>query len=121
MHYVISSECSSRGGGDGWYPRVSGEGVADGGEDGDPVLDGGGCVAADGVPVAGGFLRAEPTADLLLGFRGPQVAFGLVAGRRDGGIGEEPEYVGFAVAQAFQQRPGRRLLALGAGDAADLG
>jgi hypothetical protein len=82
------------------------------------VLGGGGCVAADGVLVAGGFLRAEPTGDLLLGLRWPQVA--LVGGGRDGGVSEEPQYVGFAVAQAFQQRTGGRLLALGAGDAADL-
>ena len=38
----------------------------------------------------------------------------------DRGVGEEPQHVGFAVPQAFQQRPGRRLPALGAGDAADL-
>jgi hypothetical protein len=40
---------------------------------------------------------------------------------RDGGVGQEPQHVGFAVAQAFEQRPGRRLLALGAGGAADVG
>jgi hypothetical protein len=51
----------------------------------------------------------------------PQVAFGLVAGRRDGGVGEEPQYVGFAVAQAFQQGAGWRLPGFLAGHAADLG
>jgi hypothetical protein len=44
-----------------------GEGIADDGEDGDPVLGGGGGVSADCVPVAGCFLRAEPAGDLLLG------------------------------------------------------
>jgi hypothetical protein len=58
---------------------------------------------------------------LLLGLGGPQVASGLVAGRGDGGVGEKPQHVGFAVAQAFQQEPGRRLPGLGAWDAADLG
>jgi hypothetical protein len=65
-------------GADGWYPGVPGERVADGGEDLVPVLGGGGCVAADRVPVPGGGQRAEPAADLLLGFRGPRVAFGLI-------------------------------------------
>ena len=67
------------------------------------------------------FSGTPPAGDLLLGFRGPQVAFGLVAGRGDGGVGQEPQHVGFAVAQAFQQRPGGGLLALRAGDAADPG
>ena len=65
-------------GGDGWYPGVPGEGVADGGEDGVAVLGGSGRVAADGVPVPGGVLRAESAADLLLGFRRPRVAFCLM-------------------------------------------
>jgi hypothetical protein len=42
------------------------------------MLGGGGDVAADGVPVAGGLLRAEPAGDLLLGFRRPQVTLGLI-------------------------------------------
>src|ERR1035437_5383630 len=64
--------------------RGAGEGVADGGEDLVSVLFRGGGVAADGVPVAGGFLGAEPAGDLLLGLRWPDVAFGLVgqAGRQ---------------------------------------
>ena len=74
----MGSGCGSGVGRNRRYPGVSGEGVADGGEDGDAVLDGGGCVAADGVPVASGFLRAEPAGDLLLGLRWPQVAFGLM-------------------------------------------
>jgi hypothetical protein len=60
------------------YPEVSGEGVADGGEDLVSVLGGGGGVSADGVSVAGGFLRAEPAGYLLLGFRRAQVTVGLV-------------------------------------------
>ncbi len=39
----------------------------DGGEDVGAVLGGGGDVAADGVPVAGDLLGAEPAGDLLLG------------------------------------------------------
>ena len=64
---VTGSGRGSGAGRDGWHPGVPGEGVADGGEDGDPVLGGGGGVSADGVPVPGGFLRAEPAGDLLLG------------------------------------------------------
>src|SRR5271157_1013567 len=117
----MGSGCSSGAGGDGRYPGVSGESVLDGGEHVNSVLAGGGCVAADGVAVPGGGLGAEPAADLLLGFRGAQVAFGLVAGGRDGGVGEEPQHVGFAVPEAFQQVQGGRLLdVLAAGDAADL-
>ena len=64
--------------GEGRHPGVSGECVADGGDDGLAVLAGGVEVAADGVPVAGGGLGAEPDGDLLLGFRWPQVALGLM-------------------------------------------
>lgn len=50
------------------------------------VPDGGGCVAEDRVPVAGGFVRAEPVRDLLLHLRRAQVALGLEVGgtRRPG-------------------------------------
>jgi hypothetical protein len=105
--------------GDGWHPGVAGEGAVDGGQDVGAVLGGGGEVAADGVPVAGGLLRPEPAGDLLLGFRGPQVAFGLVGRRRDAQVGGEPQHVSLAVAQAFQQVAAGVLLA--AGDAGDLG
>ena len=71
---VTVFECGSGAGRDRRYPGVSREGVADGGEDGDPVLGGGGGVSADIVPVASGCLGAEPAGDLLLGFGGPQVA-----------------------------------------------
>ncbi len=74
--YVTVFGCGSGAGRDRRYPGVSGEGVADGGEDGDAVLGCGGGVSADGVPVAGGCLGAESAGDLLLGFGGPQVAFG---------------------------------------------
>src|SRR5260370_36200034 len=117
----MGSGCSSGHGGDGRYPGVSGEGVLDRGEPVDAVLAGGGCVAADGVAVAGGGFGSEPAADLLLGFRGAQVAFGLVAGGWDGGVGQEPQHVGLAVLEAFQQVQGGGLLdVLAAGDAADL-
>src|ERR1700720_1834141 len=77
--------CRVRSGhcGDGRHPGVSREGVAYRGEGVGAVLDGGGRVAADGVTVAGCFLRAEPSGDLLLGLRRAQVSFGLVGG---GGI-----------------------------------
>jgi hypothetical protein len=85
------------------------------------MLGGGGGVAADGVPVAGGLPGAEAAGDLLLGLGGSQVTFGLVGGGRDGGAGEEPQHVGLAVVQAFEQVPGGRLLALAAGQAGDGG
>ena len=66
--------CSCR---QGWHPGVSGEGVADDGDDGLAVLAGGVEVAADGVAVAGRGFRAEAAGDLLLGFRRAQVALGL--------------------------------------------
>ena len=50
----------------------------------------------------------------------PQVAFGLVGGGRDRGVGQEAEYIGFAMPEAFQQVQGGRLLAFRAGHAADL-
>ena len=46
---VTGSGRGSGAGRDGRHPGVSGEGVADGGEDGGPVLGGGGGVSADGV------------------------------------------------------------------------
>ena len=58
---VMALGCGSGAGRDRWHPRVSGKGVADGGEDGDSMLGGGGGVSAYRVPVAGCFLRAEPT------------------------------------------------------------
>ena len=45
--------------GDGRHPGVSGERVAQGGEDVDAVLGGGGNVASDGVAVPGCLLRAR--------------------------------------------------------------
>src|SRR5512140_2848759 len=109
--------CSSGEVRDRWYPGVSGEGLADDGEDLAAVLDGGGCVAADGVPVAGGLLRAEPAGSLLLGFGGAGVALCLVVRRGDRGVGEEPEHVVFAVFEAFQEAAGGRLFRAAAGAA----
>jgi hypothetical protein len=60
--------------GDGRHPGASGEGVVDGGQDVGAVLGDGGDVAADGVPVAGELLGAEPARYLLLGLSGPQIA-----------------------------------------------
>jgi hypothetical protein len=45
----------------------------------------------------------RPAGDFFLGFGGAQVAFGLVGGGRDAGVGDKAEHVGFAVAQVFQQ------------------
>jgi hypothetical protein len=118
---VTGSGRGSGAGGDGWYPGVAGEGVADGGEDVVSVLGCGRCVPADGVPVPGGFLRAEPAADFLLGFRWSCVPFSLVARGGNRGVGQEPQDVGFAVPEAFRQEAGRGLLLAGAGDAADFG
>jgi hypothetical protein len=55
--------CGSGASRDGRHRGVPGEGIADGGEDGHPVLGGGGGVSADRVPVPGGFLRAEPAGE----------------------------------------------------------
>jgi hypothetical protein len=81
-----------------------------------------GCVevAADGVTVAGAGLGAEPAADFLLCFRRPQVALGLVRRRGDAGVGEEPQHVGFPVAEAFQQGAAGLLPGVRAGDPGDL-
>jgi len=106
--------------GDGRHPGLSREGVAYRGEGVGAVLDGGGRVASDGVTVAGGFLRAEPSGDLLLGLRRAQVAFGLVGGRRYPQVRQEAEDVCLAVVQAFQQGPAGFLPRLRAGHAADI-
>jgi hypothetical protein len=79
------------------------------------VLDGGGCVTADGVPVPRGGLGAEAAGDLLLGLRGPQVAFGLVGGGRNPQVGQEPQDLGLAVVQAFQEESAGFLPCLRAG------
>jgi hypothetical protein len=98
------------GGGDGWHPGGAEEGVAQGGQDVGVVFGGGGDVAADGVAVPGGGLGAEAAGDLVLGFGGAQVAFGLVAGGRDAEVGGEAQDVVLAVAQYSSKGcfPGRR-------------
>jgi hypothetical protein len=78
-------------------------------------------VAADGVPVPRGLLGAEPAGDLLLDLGRSHVSLGLVRGRGYAQVGQEPEHVVLAVAQAFQQQPGGRLSHVGAGDPPDLG
>jgi hypothetical protein len=83
---------------DGRHPGSPGEGVA------------------DGVAVAGGGLGAKPA----LGLGRAQVAFGLVGCRGYPQVGEEPQDVGLAGAQAFQNQPSRLLPGFRAGDAADL-
>jgi hypothetical protein len=83
----------------------------DGGEDVGAVLGDGGYVAADGVPVAGGPLGAEPARDLLLGFRWPQVSFRVVGRRWYPQVGGEAEHVVLPVAQAFEQVAAGPLLA----------
>ena len=85
------------------------------------MFGGGGCVPADGVPMPGGCLRAEPAADLLLSFRWSCVPFSLIVRGGYRGVGQEPQDVGLAVPEAFQQEPAGGLLLVRAGDAADLG
>ena len=53
-------------------------------------------------------------------FRRAEVALGLVGGRRDPRIAEEPQHVGLAVLEAFQQHAAGFLLRLRAGHRADL-
>jgi len=104
------------GAGGNWrHPGISGEGVAQSGEDAGAVLGGGGDVAADGVPVPGGVFGAEPAGDLLLGLGRADVPFSLVRGGGNTQVRGEPEHVILAVVQAFQQQPGGRLLRLGGG------
>jgi hypothetical protein len=97
--------------------------VTDRGEDVRAVLGGGGDVAADGVPVLGGSLGAEPAGDLLLGLGRAEVAFGLVGGGRYVQVAGEAQHIVFTIAQDFQQDPPDRLLdGLGrSGDAPDVG
>src|SRR5260370_37902337 len=103
--------------GDGRHPGVAGEGVVDGGQDVGAVLGGGGDVAADGVPVAGGLLGAEPARYLLLGLGWPHIAFRLVGCGRDAQVGGEAEHVALPVAQAFEPVAAGLLLAAGDGGA----
>src|SRR5512135_676506 len=102
----------SGGGWDGRHPGISGNRVAQGGEDADAVFGGGGDVAADGVPVPGGLLGAEPAGDLLLGLGWAHVPLGLVGRWWYPQVRKEPEHIVLAVVQAFQQQPGGRLLLL---------
>src|ERR1039457_5247498 len=110
-----SPEAPGRSGrvGDGRHPGIPGEGAVDRGQDVGAVLGGGGDVAADGVPVAGDLLGAEPAGDLLLGLSGPQVAFRLIRSRRDPQVTGEAEHVVLSVAQAFEQVAAGFLLAAG--------
>ena len=105
---------------DGRHPGIAGKRVTQG-EDAGAVPGGGGDVAADGVPVAGDLLGAEPAGDLLLGLRRAHIPLGLVRRRRYPQVGQEAEHVVLAVAQAFRQHAGGRLSGSGAGDAAHLG
>ncbi len=91
----------------------------DGGQDVGAVPGDGADTAADGVPVAGDLLGAEPARYLLLGLSRPQAALGLVRSGRYPQAGAEPQHAGLPVAQAFQQVAAGLLLP--AGDAGDLG
>ena len=79
------------------------------------VLGGGGDVAADGVPVPGGFLGAEPAGDLLLGLGRAQVPLGLVGGGRDAQVEDEPQHVVLRGRGGIPAAPGRRALLAAAG------
>jgi hypothetical protein len=58
-------------------------------------------------------LGAELAGDLLLCFRGSEVAFGLVGGARDAQVGGEAQQFVLAVAEALQQLAEGCLLAAG--------
>src|SRR5207342_2516056 len=106
-----------------WLPGVSGEGVADAGQDVDAVFAHGVDVAADVEAVLGDDLAGEPPGDLLLGFGRAQAAFADVVGGPDPGVGDEQQDVGLAVAAEFQQDPSGGLfgVAAWAGVGRDLG
>ena len=57
---------------------------------------------ADGEPGSGSFFGAVAAGDLDLGFRGPEVSFGLVVGVRDGQVVSEEQDLAVVVAEPFQ-------------------
>src|SRR5512144_3050220 len=79
----------SGGCGQWWLPGVSGEGVADAGQNVDAVFAHGVDVAADVEAVLGDDLAGESPGDLLLGFGRAQAAFADVVGGPDPGVGDE--------------------------------
>jgi hypothetical protein len=115
---LVSGWCGGR-----WPPGITGEGVADAGQDVDAVLAEGVDVAADVEAVLGGLRAGEPPGDLLLGLGRAQAAFADVVGGPDPGVGGEPQGVVFAVTAELQQRPAGWLGggAAWAGDGTDLG
>ena len=88
-----------------WLPGVSGEGVADAGQDVDAVFAHGVDVAADVEAVLGDDLAGEPSGDLQLGLGRAEAAFADVVGGPDPGVAGEPQDVVFAVAAELQQDP----------------
>src|SRR3979409_1097203 len=91
--------------GDRWLPGITGEGVADAGDDVGFVFADGVDVAADVEAVLGDGLAGESSGDLLLGLGGSQVAFAEVVGGPDPGVGAEGEDIVFVVVEELQQGP----------------
>ena len=61
------------------------------------LLSGGGDGAAQGGEVLGAFWGAEPAGDFLAQFLHSTIAFGFIVGKRNVGVGEETQGLGFAV------------------------
>ena len=61
------------------------------------LLSGGGDGAAQGGEVLGAFWGAEPAGDFLAQFPHSTIAFGLIVGKRNVGVGKETQGLGFVV------------------------
>ena len=92
----------SGGSGGAGYPGSFEEDVAQDGHLVASVFRGGRHIAEDCVSVSGAVFAGQPAGDLLLDFRGSQVAFGLVRGGRYPQVGGEAQHVGPPLVQGFQ-------------------
>src|SRR3977135_219999 len=87
------------------FPGVSGDGLAQGGDDVGAVFAGGVDVSANVESVLGDVFAGQPAGDFLLGLGGPQVALADVVRGPDPGVEAEPENVVFVVTAELQQLP----------------